>query len=60
MPISPSQREQALIRLVETHEQELLRLCCIYLGDAHLAQDAVQETFFKVYCHLDGFLGKCS
>lgn len=36
-------------RLVAQYGSTLLRMCCAYLGDAHLADDAVQDTFIKVY-----------
>lgn len=60
MDTSSSEKEQTLLRLVTAYETELLRLCCVILGDPHLAQDAVQETFFKVYRTLDRFRGECS
>ena len=47
--------EQTLIRLIGTYEKSLLRLCCVSLRDASLAQDAVQETFLRAYRGLDGF-----
>ena len=36
-------------RLVDTYGTGTLRLCCMYLGDTHLAQDAVQDAFIKIY-----------
>lgn len=45
---------------IETYEKDLLRLCFLYLKDASLAQDAVQETFLKAYRHLSSFRGDCS
>ena len=47
--------EQTLNRLISEYERDLLRLCCVYLRDASLAQDAVQETFLKAYRGLDSF-----
>ena len=38
----------------------LLRMCCLYLRDYSLAEDAVQETFLKAYARLDSFRGDCS
>lgn len=35
--------------MVVTYEKELLRLCCVYLKDVSMAEDAVQETFVKAY-----------
>ena len=34
----------------------LKRLCCVYLRDMGLAEDAVQETFIKAYDHIDELL----
>ena len=39
--------EQFLERLMREYGDELLRTCCLYLKDYHLAEDAVQETFIK-------------
>jgi len=36
-------------------EKPLLRLCFAYLGDTALAEDAVQETFFKAWKSYDRF-----
>ena len=41
-------------------EKSLLRMCFVYLGDAQLAEDAVQETFLKAYRSLSGFRGEAS
>ena len=46
--------EQAMAR----HEESLLRMCFAYLGDAALAEDAVQETFVKAYRALPDFRGE--
>ncbi len=40
---------QDMERLMELYGDRLLRLCCMYLNDEHLAQDAVQDTFVKIY-----------
>ena len=42
-------REAALTGLVERHRTALVRMCCLCLGDASLAEDAAQETFLKAY-----------
>ena len=39
--------------IVKTYQEELLRLCYCCLQDRMLAEDAVQETFIKVYRKLD-------
>ena len=36
-------------RLVDEYGTGMLRMCCMYLGDVHLAQDAVQDAFIKIY-----------
>ena len=35
-------------------------MCCVYLRDASMAEDAVQETFLKAYRALDSFKGDSS
>ncbi|MEA2694052.1 MAG: hypothetical protein QOJ16_3439 [Acidobacteriota bacterium] len=40
---------EAFSRLVETHQQRLLRLCERLLGDLEEARDAVQEVFLKAF-----------
>lgn len=49
--------EQRLIALIRAYEQDLLKMCMVYLRDTGLAQDAVQETFFKAYRGLAAFRG---
>ncbi len=44
-----------LERLVQTYQTQLRRLCCMILKDAHLAEDAVQETFLKAYLGMNSF-----
>ena len=44
-----------LERLVQTYQTQLRRLCCMILKDAHLAEDAVQEAFIKVYRGMQTF-----
>jgi len=53
-------RKEKLTELMTQYERDLLRLCCVYLRDATLAEDAVQETFLKAYQHLDSFRGESS
>ncbi len=51
---------ERLNELILHYEKDLLRFCCVYLQDAALAQDAVQETFLKAYRSLNRFRGDCS
>ena len=51
---------QTLNRFAEQYQTELLRMCCLYLRDAELAKDAVQETYLKAYRALDSFRGECA
>lgn len=50
-------REAWLERAMGQYEESLLRMCFAYLGDAALAEDAVQETFWKAYRALERFRG---
>lgn len=49
-----------LERMMEQYGNDLLRICCVYLKDASMAEDAVQETFIKAYRHMASFRGDCS
>ena len=53
-------REEILNRLVEEHQTALLRLCYLMLKDASLAEDAVQETFWKAWQGMMNFRGESS
>ena len=53
-------REEQLILLIAQYEKDLLRMCYAYLRDLPLAEDAVQETFLRVYKGLDDFRGESS
>lgn len=41
-----------IIRLMSEYSGSLVRMCTLYLKDASLAQDAVQDAFLKAYRHL--------
>ena len=47
-------------RLVEQYQVAVLRTCYLTLCDRSQAEDAVQETFLKVYRKLGEFRGECS
>jgi len=55
-----SVREAEIERLMAVYQDSLLRMCYVYLRDAALAEDALQETFFKAYKRFDAFRGDCS
>lgn len=59
-PENTSDSRAALERLMEQYGSGLLRMSALYLKDAHLAQDAVQETFLKAYRHLHDYRGDSS
>ena len=57
--IQESSRSE-LERLMDQYGSSLLRMCTLYLKDADLAQDAVQETFIRAYRHLNDYRGESS
>ena len=59
-PEDAVQTEARLEELVARYQTSLYRTCCLYLGDAALAEDAVQETFLKAYRALPRFRGESS
>lgn len=46
-------------KLVKEYGDSLLRMCFLYLKDLHMAEDAVQDTFLKVYKSYMNFKGDC-
>ena len=46
--------------LIDLYGDGILRLCILYLGDRHLAEDAFQETFVKAWKKRDDFRGESS
>ncbi len=52
--------EGSFEQLVLEYQMPLKRMCYMYLHDMALAEDAVQETFLKVYRSLPQFSGSCS
>ncbi len=46
-------------RFVELYGDTMLRLCFLYLKDIQLAEDAVQDTFVRVYKNYKNFDGDC-
>ena len=49
-------RQQALLRLIEIYGDSVKRMCCVYLNQYSLADDAAQDTFIKAYEHIDQIL----
>ena len=59
-PDNAPDRNQKLEQLVDRYQEQVMRMCFLYLCDKTLAEDAVQETFLKVYRTMDTFRGECS
>ena len=59
-PDSAQNHDCEFERLVHEHQKKLLRMCYLYLRDKTLAEDAVQETFIKVYRNMQSFRGESS
>ena len=57
---SDNLRSQRLGQMIRQYEKDLLRICCVYLKDVSLAEDAVQETFLKAYRRMETFRGESS
>lgn len=43
-------------RLMTEYGDSIFRMCCLYLRDYHLAEDAAQETFIRAMKSYDSFL----
>ena len=59
-PDTAPDRNQAFEQLVDQYQRPVLHMCYLYLCDKSLAEDAVQETFLKVYRGMDSFRGESS
>ena len=59
-PGTAPDRDQAFVRLVDRYKDQVLRMCFLCLRDRTLAEDAVQETFIKVYRKMESFRGESS
>ena len=57
---SDADSREEIARLMEEYGSSLLRMSALYLKDAFLAQDAVQETFLKAYRHAGDFRSESS
>lgn len=52
--------EEGMELLIRKYGDSLLRLCTLYLRDPCLAEDAVQDTYLKVWQHYRNFEGRSS
>ena len=59
-PDNAPDRDLRLEQLVSRCQEQVVRVCFLYLCDKTLAEDAMQETFIKVYRGLDAFRGDSS
>ncbi len=58
-PLVPGNASEAeLSRWMKDYGPMLVGTCMALLGDAHLAQDVVQETFIRAYQHRSRFRGQ--
>lgn len=60
IPLPEKEAESEMQRLISEYGDSLLRLCFVYLHDMQLAEDAVQETYIKIYKNRGSFRGSCS
>lgn len=61
MSVGPGpDNKKRLVTMIDQYERDLLHLCCVYLRDISMAEDAVQEAFLKAYQHMDTFRGESS
>ena len=53
--IATKEEEREIERLMDVYGRALKRMCCLYLKDVSLAEDASQETFLRAWRHLGDF-----
>ena len=53
-------RREQVNRLMLQYEKDMLKLCYIYLRDYDLAQEALQESFLKVYTRFGTYRGEAA
>lgn len=58
--LTTSSGDKLLRRLMNEYEITIRRVCYIYLQDAHLVEDAAQETFLRAYLSWEKFNGMSS
>ena len=59
-PGTAPDRDQAFVQLVDQYKDQVLRMCFLSLCDRTQAEDAMQETFLKVYRTMESFRGESS
>ncbi|MBN7773109.1 RNA polymerase sigma factor [Clostridium aminobutyricum] len=59
-PVPDLKGKPDMQRLIREYGDSILRMCVLYLHDIHLAEDAVQETYIRVYEKWGQFKGNCS
>ena len=57
-PDTAPNRDQAFVQLVDRYKDQVLRMRFLSLCDKTLAEDAMQETFLKVYRTMESFRGE--
>ena len=56
-------REETMVEFEKfyiEYRENIFHLCSLMLGDYQLAEDAMQETFYKALCKYHGFKGRSS
>jgi len=59
-PDNAPDRSQRLEQLIDRYQEQVMRMCFLYLCDKTMAEDAMQETFLKAYRAIDSFRGDAS
>ena len=54
-PDNAPDRSQRLEQLIDRYQEQVMRMCFLYLCDKTMAEDAMQETFLKAYRAIDSF-----
>lgn len=57
---SRNDKISAFADIYNEYKDDIFRVCYMYLRDYHLAEDAVQDTFFKVFLKLHTYRAKSS
>ena len=53
-------KEEAYVSLLKNYGNRLIKTCYLMLKDEKDAEDIVQETFIKVFSHINSFKGASS